>query len=304
MAARLVGVGHMTVLDVAPPDWVTLAASAGFGAVGIRAAAASPGEDRWPMDVGSPMLRETLLRLADTGLVVPDVEIIRLDAGTRPEAFRPLFETGAALGARFVNAIAFDPEPARAGDNAAALAALAAQHGLRLSLEAIPYSTVRNLDEAVAVLGSSTGGLIIDPLHLQRSGDGLSRVRVLDPDRVSYLQLCDAPRAAPSGLTRPARLPRNQAGADDDLAIEARAARLVPGDGELPLTDLTAMLPADLPVSAEVPNLALREELGTQEFLHRIRRGIDRVLRRAGSPPGHDRRASMSDVPAGTAGPS
>jgi len=254
------------------------------------------------MDVGSPMLRETLLRLADTGVVVPDVEIIRLDAGTRPEAFRPLFETGAALGARFVNAIAFDPEPARAGDNAAALAGLAAQHGLRLSLEAIPYSTVRNLDEALAVLGSCTGGLIIDPL--QRSGDGLPRVRVLDPDRVSYLQLCDAPRAAPSGLTRPARLPRNQAGADDDLAIEARAARLVPGEGELPLLDLTAMLPADLPVSAEVPNLALREELGTPEFLHRIRRGIDRVLRRAGSPPGNDRRASMSDVPAGTAGPS
>jgi hypothetical protein len=34
-----VGVGHLTMLDTAPPDWVSLAHDAGFDAVGIRAAA-------------------------------------------------------------------------------------------------------------------------------------------------------------------------------------------------------------------------------------------------------------------------
>ncbi len=278
MAARPIGVGHLTVLDVAPPEWVALAAAAGFDAVGVRAAAASPGEEQWPMEVGSPMLGATLRRLDDTGMVVQDVEIIRLDPGAGPEAYRPLFETGQALGARFVNTIAFDPDPARSRDTVAALAALAAEHGLRLSLEAIPYSTVRNLDEALAALGSSGAGLIVDPLHVQRSGDGVARVRALDPGVLSYLQLCDAPLAAPSGLPRPARLPMNQSGATEDLPIEARAARLPPGDGELPLPDLVGAVPADLPISVEVPNITLREELGAAAFLRVTRRGVDRVL--------------------------
>ena len=34
----LVGIGHLTMLDTAPPDWVSLAHDAGFDAVGIRAA--------------------------------------------------------------------------------------------------------------------------------------------------------------------------------------------------------------------------------------------------------------------------
>ena len=32
----LVGIGHLTMLDVAPSDWVSLAHEAGFDAVGIR----------------------------------------------------------------------------------------------------------------------------------------------------------------------------------------------------------------------------------------------------------------------------
>ena len=38
----LVGIGHLTMLDVAPPDWVSLAHDAGFDSVGIRAAAIGP----------------------------------------------------------------------------------------------------------------------------------------------------------------------------------------------------------------------------------------------------------------------
>jgi hypothetical protein len=45
----LVGIAHLTILDTAPPDWVSLAHEAGFDAVGIRAKAerigAWPGEE-------------------------------------------------------------------------------------------------------------------------------------------------------------------------------------------------------------------------------------------------------------------
>ena len=78
----LVGIGHLTMLDTAPPDWVSLAHDAGFDAVGIRAAAIGPTEEEWPMRVGSPMLAETLRRMADTGVRVLDAEIIRIDPQT------------------------------------------------------------------------------------------------------------------------------------------------------------------------------------------------------------------------------
>jgi hypothetical protein len=41
----LVGIGHLTMLDTAPPDWVSLAHDAGFDAVGIRAAPIGPTEE-------------------------------------------------------------------------------------------------------------------------------------------------------------------------------------------------------------------------------------------------------------------
>ena len=105
-AGPLAGIGHLTILDVAPPDWVTLAHDAGFDAVSIRAAVAGPGEEPWPMQVGSPMLAETMRRLDDTGVRVLDIEIVRLTPETVPSGYRPLFETGAQLGAQFVNVIA------------------------------------------------------------------------------------------------------------------------------------------------------------------------------------------------------
>src|SRR4051794_41464770 len=58
--------GHLTFVDVAPPDLVDLASAADFGAVGLRLAPARDGEAPWPMlgdDAASPMLRETRRRL-------------------------------------------------------------------------------------------------------------------------------------------------------------------------------------------------------------------------------------------------
>ncbi len=164
----LVGIGHLTMLDVAPPDWVSVAHDSGFDAVGIRAAAIGPTEEEWPMEAGSPMHAETLRRMADTGVRVLDVELVRLEAQTIVAKYEPLFETGAELGASFVNVMADDPELHRATDNFAALVEAARPYGLRPAIEAIPYMQVRTLSDAAALVGDSGGGIIIDPLHLQR----------------------------------------------------------------------------------------------------------------------------------------
>jgi len=274
-----VGMGHLTMLDIAPPDWVTVAHEAGFDAVGIRVAAVGPTEAAWPMTLGSAMLTETLRRMDDTGVRVLDVELIRLNPRTVVAEHESLFESGAKLGATFLNVMADDPDVNRARDNFAALVDAARPFGLRAVVEAIPYMRMKTLDDAVTLVDGSGGGIIIDPLHLHRGGGTPDDVRSLDPELIGYYQLCDAPLAAPVNLPRPAQLPRGQSVADiTDLGLEARAMRLLPGDGELPLSELVAALPSGLAASVEAPNLALRGALGAVEFARRARRSVARLL--------------------------
>ena len=87
--ARVSGLDHQTMLDLAPPEFVTVAAGAGFDAVGLRIAPVSRGEQTWPAGPGSPMLAETMRRCGDTGLVVLDVEAIRLEPGPVGQACSP-----------------------------------------------------------------------------------------------------------------------------------------------------------------------------------------------------------------------
>lgn len=278
MTTRPVGVGHLTLLDAAPPDLVQLAHEAGFEAVGIRIGVASPTEEPWPMHPGSPMLAETLTRLSGTGTVVQDVEIVVITPDTRPESLDGLFEVGGRLGARFLNVMVTDPDVGRAHDTFAALCERARPYGLRPCMEGISYTAVRDLETAYRVLEGTGGGLIVDPLHIQRSGDDITDLRRVDPSSLGYLQLCDGPRDVPESLRVPGRLPRGQAAGDDVRQLESRAGRLLPGEGDIPVADFAAALPADLPVSVEAPNRQLLSELGPAGFLRRARQAAARVL--------------------------
>ncbi len=79
---RVIGLAHLTMLDVAPPELVSVAAAAGFGSVGLRVAPVTRAEVHWPMSAGSPMLAETAGRCADTGVGVHAVEAITLGPGS------------------------------------------------------------------------------------------------------------------------------------------------------------------------------------------------------------------------------
>ena len=81
-------------------------------------------------------------------------------------------------------------------------------------------------------------GVLVDALHLARSGGTPAAVAALPPERIAYMQLCDAPAKAPPL---------------EDLAHESRNYRLPPGEGELPLDELFDALPDDIPISVEVP---------------------------------------------------
>lgn len=221
---RIIGLDHLTMLDLAPPEFVAVAARAGFDAVGLRVAPVSPDEEAWPLAPGSPMLAETMRRCGGTGLFVLGVEAIPLGPGSDLVGCERVLETAAVLGARYLNVICDDPDTGRFADLLAELAAV-------------------------------------------------------DPALLGYLQLCDAPTQPPHGIVVPAQLPRGQnAAASDDAVLEARAMRLLPGEGELPLAELLGALPGSLPVSAEAPSLAARRELSPAQFAARVRHALDSVL--------------------------
>jgi sugar phosphate isomerase/epimerase len=267
------------MLGVSPPDLVSVAHEAGFDLVSLRVVAATPGEEPWPMAVGDPMLEETARRLDDTGVRVLSVEVVRVGPDTRREDYEQALEAGARLRARYVTVNVDDPDIERASEAFAALTTDARPYGLRTLIEPIPYTQVSNLDEAIYVAKrSGGGGILLDVLHFQRYGGRLEQLRSVDRDLLSYVQLCDAPLTPPSGLPRPSRLPRGQSTDGTDLQLESRAMRLLPGDGELPLTAFLAALPAGIPVSVEAPVLSLQETLTSVELARRAREAVENVV--------------------------
>ena len=277
---RITGLEHLTMLDVAPPEFVTAAAEAGFDAVGLRVAPVALGEEAWPVSPGSPMLAETMRRCGGTGLFVLDVEAIPLRPGSDLTGCERVLETAAVLGARYLNVICDDPDTGRFADQLAELVRLARPYRVRPVIEFTAWRPIRTLASAVAIArGSDGAGLLLDTLHIQRCGVTAAELATVDPALLGYLQLCDAPAAPPHGIGVPGRMPRGQqASADDDAVLEARTGRLLPGEGELPLAELLGALPDSLPVSAEAPSLAARREFSPAQFAARVRHALDAVL--------------------------
>lgn len=255
--SRAIGVAHLTLLSLTPPQVVEAAAAAGFDFVGLRVKAVTAAEQAFPMHVGSPMLRETLARMQDTGVAVRDIEFLPLTPDTTRDDWMPALSSGAELGASAITVTGADADRARLLDTLALLVADAREHGIRPLLEPISYQPVSRVADAAAVARAAGAALMLDPLHIARGGSTLDEVLALEADLVPVAQLCDAPRVAPDGGV-PA------------LQHEARVQRLLPGEGGLPLADLLRAVPADVPVSAEVPHAALAARLTPLEYAVRV----------------------------------
>ncbi|MER5669609.1 sugar phosphate isomerase/epimerase family protein [Pseudonocardia alni] len=252
-----IGLAHLTLLRLSPPDLVSVAAEAGYDFVGVRVKAVTAGEHQYPMEPGSPMSAETLRRLADTGLEVRDIEFLTVGPATGPADWKPALDAGAALGARTFSVVATDPDRARLVDTLSALAADARPLGILPTLEPISYQPVATIDDAAAIATAAGIALLVDALHVQRGGSTVDDVRALDPSLVPCLQLCDAPLAVPEHLDVPGELPLGMTADGSVLQIEARARRRAVGEGELPLAELVAAAPAGIPLSIEVPDAVL-----------------------------------------------
>jgi sugar phosphate isomerase/epimerase len=253
----------LTILDTAPPDQVTAAMTAGVDALGIRV---FPAADEWvyPMLGNTPMMRETLARLADSGVQVLDVELIMLGpAGRTDDALRVL-DAGARMGARFALVLGYDPDETRLTDSFADVCAAAGERGIRPGLEFMMYSAVKTVHDAARIVERAEhpgGAVLVDALHLRRSGGSPADLASLTPQLLPYSQLCDVPLEPgwPDELSArtESRTQRLLPG-DGELPLrELVDTGLLPGDGELPLRELVDTLPAGVALSVEAPVAAL-----------------------------------------------
>ncbi|TFD54473.1 sugar phosphate isomerase/epimerase [Cryobacterium frigoriphilum] len=278
MTARPIGIAHLTLLDLTPPEMVTTAAAAGYDFVGIRVKAATAGETPFPMEPGSVMSKETQLRLADTGLTVRDIEFLTLDAHVTADDWLPALAAGAALGASTISVVGADPDRGRLLATLALLVEHGREFGIRPTLEPISYQPVSTVEEAAELARATGAAVLLDPLHIQRGGNTVDQVRALEASLVPILQLCDAPFDTPAHLDVPTFLPRGMTTNGSVLQLEARAVRLPAGTGGLPLAELLGAVAPETPLSVEVPNGHLRATLDALSFARLNREAVDRLL--------------------------
>jgi sugar phosphate isomerase/epimerase len=274
-----IGIAHLTLLSLTPPELVTVAAEAGFDFVGVRVKAVTAGERRYDMEPGSPLSRETLVRLRDTDLEVRDVEFLPLGPDTGRDDWMPALEAGAALGARTFSVVGVDEDRGRLTDTLARLVADGAAYGIRPTLEPISYQPVSRVGEAARIARAAGSAVLLDSLHIQRGGSGMDEVRALEPDLVPLVQLCDGPLVLPAVLD----LPSGTAAEGSARHVESRVQREVVGRGEFPLAELLAAVPPATPVSVEVPHATLQARLSPREFAALNLRAVQALLAREGS---------------------
>ncbi|OBG24208.1 sugar phosphate isomerase/epimerase [Mycobacterium sp. 852002-51057_SCH5723018] len=240
------GIGFLCGFGLPPVEFVNLTADLGCGymsavvrgqpLVPLGYAPFSLQDAQTRRDVLAAMdHRGVTISLGDGFLVLPDADM---------GSFSGDLDALAELGVPRINVVSLDPDLGRTFDQFAVLTELAAQRGIDTVVEPVPGLTVGDLPTALAArkhVGRPDFRVLIDTMHLVRSGAGAADVAAADPDCVGYAQLNDT-------TLRPRM---------DNYMEEAMFERMVPGEGELPLGDILSALPPDIVIELEVPRRSL-----------------------------------------------
>jgi sugar phosphate isomerase/epimerase len=253
--SRSFSLAYLTSAPLSAPDMVRLAARLGYANVGLRLAPAAPRGEAMPLIADAALLAATQATMAETGVAVFDVEIVRIGEGFVAETLRPFLRTAQALGAKAVLTACDDPVRDRLTASYAAFCDIAAEHGLTADLEFMPWTAVKSCNDARAIVEGAVrpnGRILVDSLHAARSATTLEDLRALPRRLIGYVQMCDAPAEVPATT--------------EGLIRTARHARLLPGDGGIDLRAMFAALPDDVPVSLELPNDVQKAQHGIEEW--------------------------------------
>jgi len=244
------GIEFISVFGMPPVEYIELSASLGCRNVGLAPAPIVTLDGlypEWTMRGNPALVRDVRQALKDNGVTVSVGEGFVIMPGIDLDAYQADFDLLAELGAQVTNACCVEADFAANVDGFGRLAEMAARRNLPITVEYLPGMVVGTLEtacELIEQVGRPNAGLLIDSMHLFRSGASAADVAALPQGLVLYAQLCDVPVVSRF----------------DDYSVEARFERLAPGDGELPLLDFVKALPGDLVIGLEVPMRCLSEQ--------------------------------------------
>lgn len=230
-----VGIEYQTVLGCPPVEFVHLAADLGCRAISMKASTGpynpyNPyGYDDFSFLDDEGAGRQMAAALKDRDVSISLAEGFVVLPGRNLTDDLASLDVMRELGATRANVVTLDADLARSCDQFAAFAEAAAGRGMQTTLEFAKSLALTDLDTAVAAVRHVERDdfrLLIDTMHVVRSGSTAADLAALDASMFGYVQLSD------STLEQ-----RNEAYRDDS------SDRGVPGEGELPLVQILVALP-------------------------------------------------------------
>lgn len=237
------GIEQLSALGLGPVEFVNVVADLGCNCISTGLSG-MPGYAPFSLREDKALRRSMISAMRDRGVSISLGEGCIVRPGHDVREMGADFDIFQELGAERINTVSMDPDLGRSLDQFGTLAEMAAARGMESSIELCPVLTINNLKRAVAAVrhvGRKDFRLLLDTMHLARSGAPAAEIAALGPDMIGYVQLCDAP-LKPS---------------NPNYMDEATFDRQIPGEGELPLRDYLSVLPAGLVISIEVPSRSL-----------------------------------------------
>ena len=222
---------HFTLARHYPiEDRIAAAADAGIAGIGLYVG-------DWERLGGEGM---TFARLRDLlerhGVLLAEIEAIPIwdtegAAGERTQRFLDIaWQLADEIGSRYLQVIGpFDQPLDQAIDRFGLVCDRAADHGLRVGLEFLPFTNVRTASDAMAIVGAAdrvNGGVCVDLWHHRRGADDTAMIEAIPADKVMAIQINDGPMVPEL----------------EDYKQDCLLHRLAPGDGEMHVVEFVAML--------------------------------------------------------------
>jgi sugar phosphate isomerase/epimerase len=231
MANDKIAIEFISALGQPPVQYVELVRRLGVSHIGLglMPVTANPHNFApWALHKDAQLRRDTKQALADNGVAISVGEgFLNFPQGwlIEPEAG---LDVMAELGAPVVNLVNLDDDQSRAFDRMAAVVDGARARGMKAVFEFLadrPFGTVQSAAAMAKKMGRDFK-IVVDMMHVIRSGGTAVDLAALDHGVIGYIQVCDATLAR-----------------EADYADASANQRMTVGEGEFPILDMLNALP-------------------------------------------------------------
>lgn len=272
---RLVSLAAGVVQEFPPEQVVYAAAQAGFNAVGIWCDL-----ETWTNETTDKVKRA----LAETGITALDIEVVWFHPEEAIDTHDRFVDLAKTLGAKNILCVSSETDINETKKRFKHLCQSVEGSDIQVVLEFLAITEINSLAKALQVVNDvahPAGGILIDTLHLQRTGSSAADIAAIVQANsaasnaravklLPYMQICDASETL-------------QDQSFDGILEDAIYLRKLPGEGQLPLKDILGTVDDNVPLSLEIRSRALNEQFpGLQDRANAVFKSTQQFLNSLG----------------------